>query len=202
MYGNDFNLCAESLTSTMPKSEHSYFLVQGITKYHDWRFFTQLMYDKIDTLADNPQEVVMETQAHKACLEQEDDSEVAAIFSNLQTLSDWQMGECKSQNIWNSYCGNDASSSESEKLRCRHTQQSDWCHEAGIVVAMGLGNLPADPVQTEKMVPFGLRLVQNANPLLLAGPKPDPYQSTCRCSRLGWTCGVQSSVMHPGSFSL
>jgi len=50
---NDFNLCVESSTDTMPKSKHSYYLMQGIPKGDDWRVFTQLMYDKIDTLANN-----------------------------------------------------------------------------------------------------------------------------------------------------
>jgi hypothetical protein len=52
-YVNDFNHCAESPTGTMPKSEHSYYLTQGIPKDDQWRLFTQLMYDKIDTMAKN-----------------------------------------------------------------------------------------------------------------------------------------------------
>jgi len=40
---NDFNLCADCSTGsgTMPKSEHSYSLMQGIPKDDDWRVFTQ-----------------------------------------------------------------------------------------------------------------------------------------------------------------
>jgi hypothetical protein len=52
---NDFNLCVESSTGTMTKSKHSYYLMQGIPKNDDWRVFTQLMYDKIDTLANKPE---------------------------------------------------------------------------------------------------------------------------------------------------
>jgi hypothetical protein len=65
-YVNDFNLCAESSTGTMPKSEHSYDLMQGILKDDDWRFFTQLMYHKIDTLADKPEEIETKMRAHEA----------------------------------------------------------------------------------------------------------------------------------------
>jgi len=54
-YVYDFNLCGESSTGTMPNSEHSYYLMQGILKVDDGRFFTPLMYDKINTLADNPE---------------------------------------------------------------------------------------------------------------------------------------------------
>jgi hypothetical protein len=63
-YVNDFNLCAESSTGTMPKSEHSYYLMQGIPKDDDGRVFTQLMYDKIDTLADKPEQIVTKMTAH------------------------------------------------------------------------------------------------------------------------------------------
>jgi hypothetical protein len=59
----------------MQKSEHSYYLMQGIPKDNDWRFFTQLMYDKIDTLADKPEEIVMKMKAHEARHHQEVDLE-------------------------------------------------------------------------------------------------------------------------------
>jgi hypothetical protein len=42
-YLNNLNLCAESPTGTMPKCEHSYYLMQGIPKDVDWWVFTQLM---------------------------------------------------------------------------------------------------------------------------------------------------------------
>jgi len=73
-YVNDFNLCAESSTGMMPTSEHSYYLMQGIPKDVDWRFFTQLMCDKIDTMADKPEEIVTKRKAHKARLQKDDDS--------------------------------------------------------------------------------------------------------------------------------
>ena len=37
-YVNDFNLCTECSISTMPKSEHSYYLTRGIPKDDDSRF--------------------------------------------------------------------------------------------------------------------------------------------------------------------
>jgi transcription initiation factor IIF auxiliary subunit len=61
-YVNDFNLCAETNRSTghgtMLKSEHTYYDMKGKPKDDDWMFFTQLMYDKIDSLADKPEEIV------------------------------------------------------------------------------------------------------------------------------------------------
>ena len=80
-YVIDFNLCAENSTGTMLKSEHSYYLMQGIPKDDDWRFFTQLMYDKIDTLADKPEEIVMNLKAHKARHQQEVDLESIELLA-------------------------------------------------------------------------------------------------------------------------
>jgi len=37
------------------------------------------MYDKIDTLADTPEEVVIKMKAHEARLQKEDDSEAAVM---------------------------------------------------------------------------------------------------------------------------
>jgi hypothetical protein len=77
---NDFNLCAESLTGTMPKSKHSYYQMQRIPKDDDWRVFTQLMYNKIDTMADKLEPIIPKMKAHEARLQKEDDPEVAAMF--------------------------------------------------------------------------------------------------------------------------
>jgi len=74
-YVNDFNLYADSSTGsgTMPNSEHSYYLMYGIPKDVNWRFFTQLMYDMIDTQADTPEEIFTTMKADEARLQQEDD---------------------------------------------------------------------------------------------------------------------------------
>jgi hypothetical protein len=50
----------------MPKSEHTYYLMKGVPKDDDWRFFTHMMYDKIDTLAEKPEEIVTKMKAHEA----------------------------------------------------------------------------------------------------------------------------------------
>jgi hypothetical protein len=114
-YVNDFNLCAESSITTMPKSEHSYYLMQGIPKDDDWRGFTQLMYDKIDTMADKPEEIVTKMKGHEAQLQQEDDSEVAAMFSKLRTKNDMRNSKSswKSQKSRGSGSETDGRSSES-----------------------------------------------------------------------------------------
>jgi len=87
-YVNDFSLPAKSSTGMMPKGEHNYHLVQSIPKDNDWRFFTGLMYDNFDSLADKPEKIVTEMTVHKARLQQEYNSVVAAIFSKPQTKSE------------------------------------------------------------------------------------------------------------------
>jgi hypothetical protein len=70
-YVNNFNLCADSDSSTggggtMPKSEHTYYLMNGVPKDDDWRLFSQLIYDKIDTVADKPEEIVRMMKAQQS----------------------------------------------------------------------------------------------------------------------------------------
>jgi hypothetical protein len=63
----------------MPKSEHTYYFMKGLPKDDSWRFFAQLMYDKIDTLADKP-EVIMKMKAHEAQRKQEDNSDADEVL--------------------------------------------------------------------------------------------------------------------------
>jgi len=145
-YVNDFNLCAESSTGTMPKSEHSYYLMQGIPKNDDWRFFTQLMYDKIDTLADKQEEIVSKMKADEARLQKDNDSEVAAMFSKLRTKNEQRNSKHsrKSQKSRGSGSESDGGSSESEKHRRRHTQECYRCHKVGHIARYCPGTAPVE----------------------------------------------------------
>jgi hypothetical protein len=135
-YVNDFNLCADSSTGTMPKSEHSYYLVQGIPKDDDWRFVTQLMYDKIDTLANEPAEIVMKMIAHQAWQHHEVNLESIELLALTET---WTKSEKrnskqtrKSQKSGGGGSVSDGSRSESEKDRHRNwrdTQECYRCHQ-------------------------------------------------------------------------
>jgi len=113
---NDFNLCADSSTGsgTMPTSKHSYYLMQGIPKDDDWRFFTQLMYDKIDTLADKPEEVIVKMKAQEARLQKDDDLEVAAMYSKKSEQRNSKYSR-KSRKSCDSGSESDGGSSENEK---------------------------------------------------------------------------------------
>jgi len=132
-YVNNFNLCANSSTGSgmMPRSEHSYYLMQGIPKDDDGRFFTQLMYDKIDTLADKPEEVIMETIAHEARQQQEVDSESIELLALAKTRTKGEKRNSKSRKSRDSGSESDGNSLESEKHRHRHIQECYRCHKVG-----------------------------------------------------------------------
>jgi hypothetical protein len=138
---NDFNLCANTDTSsstgsgTMPKSEHTYYLMKGVPKDDDWRFFTQLMYDKIDTLAAKPEEIVKKMKAHEARHQQEVDLESIELLAlaRTRTKSDKRRQTRKSRKSRDSGSESDGSSSENEKhaSRRRDTQECYRCHKVG-----------------------------------------------------------------------
>jgi hypothetical protein len=137
-YVNDFNLCADTDTSlstgsgTMPRSEHIYFLLKGIPNEDDWRFFTQLMYDKIDTLANKPKEIVTKMKAHEARHQHEVDLESIELLAQAKTRTKREKRSSKlsrKSRKSGSDSESDGSSSESEKHRCRHTQECFRCHK-------------------------------------------------------------------------
>jgi len=139
-YVNDFNLCADTDRSStgsgpMPKSEHTYYLMKGVLKDDDWRFFTQLMYDKIDTLADKPEEIVMKMKAHEERQQQEIHLESIELLAlaKMQMKSEKRSSKYsrKSRKSRDSGSESNGSSSESEKNRRRHTQECYRCHQVG-----------------------------------------------------------------------
>jgi len=128
---NNFNLCAENSTGMMPMSGHSYYLMQGLPMDDDWRSFTKLMYDMIDTIADKLEEIVTMIKAHEARLKLKDDSKVAAMFSRLQMKSDKWWPIRKSRMTRDSDSDRIGSISDSEKHPRRHTQECYRCHKIG-----------------------------------------------------------------------
>jgi len=139
-YVNDFNLCADSDSSTgsggtMAKSKHTYYLMKGIPKDDGWPLFTQLMYDMIDTLADKPEEVIMKRTAYKARQLQEVDLESIELLplAKTRTKSEkWNSKQTwKTRKTCDSDNESDGSCSESEKHRRRHTQECYRRHKLG-----------------------------------------------------------------------
>jgi hypothetical protein len=140
-YVNDFSHCADTDSSSstgsgmMPKSEHTYYLMKGVPKDDDWRIFTQLMYDKIDTLADKLEEIVTKMKAHEVRHQQEVD--LASIellaLAKPRTKSEMRssMHSRKSRKSRDSGSEGDGSSSESKKHCRRHTQECYRCHKVG-----------------------------------------------------------------------
>jgi len=190
-YVNDFNLCVESSTSTMPKSEHSYYLMQGIPKDDDWRFFTQLMYDKIDTLADKPEEIVMKMKAHEVQLQQEDDSEVAAMFSKLQTKSDRRKQTRKSQKTHDSGSESDGSSSESEKYRRMNwgdTQECYRCHKMGHIARYCPSTAPVESAAPTETAAATTTSIENCW-MTVTGRSPEKEGWYLDCTTTSHVCG-------------
>jgi hypothetical protein len=72
-YMNNLNFGADSATGStmMPKSEHTYYAMTGVPNDDIWRLFTQLIYNRIDKLADKPEEVIMKMKAHEARLKRQ-----------------------------------------------------------------------------------------------------------------------------------
>jgi len=54
-----------SSTCTMWKIEHSYYVMQDVPKVDDWMGFTQMKNDKINTLANKPEDIVTKMNAHE-----------------------------------------------------------------------------------------------------------------------------------------
>jgi hypothetical protein len=70
--------------------------MKAVPKDDDWRIFTYLMYDMIDTLAGKPEEVAVKMNAHEARLQKEDDSEAAVIFPKLRTkIEKWNLKQTR-----------------------------------------------------------------------------------------------------------
>jgi hypothetical protein len=122
----------------MPKSEYTYHLMKGVPKDDDWRFFTQLMYDKIDTLADKPEEIVTKMKAHKVRYQQDVDLESIELLARakmrMKSVKRNSKHSLKSLKSGDSGSESDGSSSESEKHRrtnWRDTQECYRCHKVG-----------------------------------------------------------------------
>jgi hypothetical protein len=98
----------------------------------DLRVFTQLMYDKINTMADNPEQIVTKMNAHEAQYSQEVTFESIKLLplAMTQGKSEKQI----SKQTWKSRSSgseSDRSSLESEKHRRSHTHEWYRYHQTG-----------------------------------------------------------------------
>jgi len=157
-YVNDFNLCADSDSligggGTMPKSEHTYHLMKGVPKNDDWRFFTQLTYDKIDTLADKQEEIVTKMKAHEERHQQEVDFKSIEwrALAKMRTKSEKRSSKHsqKSQKSCDSSSESDGSRSDNEKHASRRTNWRDTqecyrCHKKGHIARYCPSSAPVE----------------------------------------------------------
>jgi hypothetical protein len=152
-YVNDFNLCADndSLTATgmMPQSERTHYLMKRVPKNDDWRVFTQLRYDKIDTLADTPEVVIAKMNIQAARSQKDDDSKVAAMLLMLHMDNKmWNSKHSrKSHKSRGGGCKSDGSGFESEKHRHSNwtdTQECYRCHQVGRIARYYRSTAPVE----------------------------------------------------------
>jgi len=191
-YVNDFTVCAESSTGTMPKSEHSYYMMQGIGKDDDWRVFTELIYDQIDTLANKLEEIVTKMKAHEARLQKDDNLEVAAMFSKLRKKSEKRNSKTRK---FRKSRGSDSesvgSSSESEKHRRRHTQKCYRCHKVGHIarycpsIAVVESAAPTETLATASMTTTSIENYW----MTVTGISPEKEGWYLDCSTTSHVCG-------------
>jgi hypothetical protein len=121
----------------MPKSEHGYYLMKGIPKDADWWVFTQLMYDKIDTLADKPEEVIRKMKSHEVRHQQEVDFESIELLPLAKTLRKSEKRNStqprKSHKSRDSSSESDDSCLESQKQRHRNWKDTQECYRCYLV---------------------------------------------------------------------
>jgi hypothetical protein len=179
----------------MPKSEHSYYLMQGIPKDDDWRFFTQLMYDKIDTLADKPEEIVTKMKAHEARHQQEVDLESIELLALAKTRTKSEKRSSKhtrkSRKSRDSDSESDGSSSESEKHRRRHTQECYRCHKVGHIARYCPSTAPVESgAQTETAAAAATTTTSIENYwMTVTGRSPEKEAWYLDCATTSHICG-------------
>jgi hypothetical protein len=194
-YVNDFNLCAESLTSMMPKSEHSYYLMQGIPNDDDWRFFTQLMYDKIDTLADKPEEVIMKMKAHETRQQQEVDLESIELLALAKTRTKSEKRHSKhswkSRKSRDSGSESDGSRSENEKHAShrRDTQECYRCHKIGHIARYCPSTAPVESAAPTETAAATTTSIENYWMTVTNGESPSKESWYLDCATTTHICG-------------
>jgi hypothetical protein len=123
----------------MTKSEHSYYLMKGVPKNNHSRFFTPAMYDKINTLADKPIEIVMKMKAQEAQHQQEVDLEIIKLLALGKTRrqSEKWNSQMTGQSRKSHESGSESKSSNSEdekkhrRTNWRDIQECYSCHQVG-----------------------------------------------------------------------
>jgi hypothetical protein len=194
-YVNDFNLCGESSTGTMPKSERSYYLMLSIPRDNDYRFFTQLMYDKIDTLADKPEEIVTQMKANEARHQQAVDLEsieLLALAKTRRKSEKWNSKYSqKSRKSRDSASGSESSNSDDEKKRRRRqTQECYRCHKVGHIARYRPSTVPVESAApTEIAAAITTTSIENYWMTVTNGKSPSKESWYLDCATTSHICG-------------
>jgi hypothetical protein len=180
----------------MPRSEHSYYLMQGIPKDNNWRFFTQLMYDQIDTLADKPEEVVPKMRAHEARLQKEDNLVVAVMFSNLWTKSEkrklkhtWMSRKTRGSSSESDDRSSDNKKHASRRTNWRNTQECYRCHMKGHIARYCPSTAPVESAAPTETAAATTTSIKNYWMTVTNGKNPSKESWYLDCATTSHICG-------------
>jgi len=217
-YVNDFNVSTDTDSSstgsgTMTNSQHAYYQMKGIPKDDDWRVFTQLMYNKIDTLADKPEQFIEKMNVQEARLQKEANLEEAAMLTMLQTKSEKRILKQIRKFRMSHYSGSwsDGSSSDSEKYtRCctnwRDTLGCYRCHKVGHIaqycpsIAPVESGAPTDTGPAAKT----MTTTSSENNWMTAMNGESPPKESCYldCDTTAYICGDQRESQHYSEYTM
>jgi len=164
------------------------------------------MYDKIDTLADKPEEIVTKMKAHEARLQKDDDSEVAAMFSKLRTKSEKRNSKHsrKSQKSRGSGSESDGSSSDSEKHLRRHTQECYRCHKVGHIARYCRSTAPVESsaaTETAAAAEMKTTSIENYWMTVTSGESPSKKSWYLDCATTSHMCGDRQEFLRDTQYT-
>ena len=162
------------------------------------------MYDKIDTLADKPEEIVTKIKAHEARHQHEVDLRSIELLAlaKIRTKSDKRRQTRKSRKSHDSGSESDGSCSEREKHRRRHTQKCYRCHKVGHIVRYCPSTAPMESVapmesatQTETAAAAAAAMmttsIENYWMTVTNGKSPSKESWYLDCATTSHICGDQ-----------
>jgi hypothetical protein len=151
------------------------------------------MYGKIDTLDDKLQKVIVKMKAPEPHLQKDNNSEVPAIISKLQTKNEKRNSKhCwKSKKSRGKASESDGSSSESENHRRRHTHECYRCHMVEHIARYSPNTaMMESAVPTETTAEITTTTIENYW-MKVTGESPDKERWYLDCAITRHNCGYR-----------
>jgi hypothetical protein len=191
----------------MPKSEHTYYLMKCVPKDDDWTFFTELMYNQINTVADKPEEIVTKITAHEARQQQEVDLERLKLFPLAKTWTQSEKWSSKnsrmSRKSRDSGCESESNNSDDEKKhRRRQTQECYRCLKVGHNARYCLSTAPVESTALTETAAVAAATTMTTTSIenhwmTVTGRSPEKDASYFDCATTSHVCGDrQEFIQH------